>query len=30
LEMGMTFVAVGGDTGLLRNASQALAQRFKQ
>lgn len=29
LEMGMTFVAVGGDTGLLRNASQALAQRFK-
>lgn len=30
LEMGMTFVAVGGDTGLLRSASQALAQRFKQ
>jgi 2-dehydro-3-deoxyglucarate aldolase len=30
LEMGMTFVAVGGDTGLLRGASQALAQRFKQ
>lgn len=29
LEMGMTFVAVGGDTGLLRNASQSLAQRFK-
>jgi 2-dehydro-3-deoxyglucarate aldolase len=29
LEMGMTFLAVGGDTGLLRNASQALAQRFK-
>ncbi|HXK20158.1 MAG TPA: 2-dehydro-3-deoxyglucarate aldolase [Polyangiaceae bacterium] len=30
LEMGMTFVAVGGDTGLLRNASRDLAQRFKQ
>ena len=30
LEMGMTFVAVGGDTGLLRNASRELAQRFKQ
>lgn len=30
LEMGMTFVAVGGDTGLLRGAAQALAQRFKQ
>jgi 2-dehydro-3-deoxyglucarate aldolase len=29
LEMGMTFVAVGGDTGLLRNAAVALAQRFK-
>lgn len=29
LEMGMTFVAVGGDAGLLRNASQALATRFK-
>jgi 2-dehydro-3-deoxyglucarate aldolase len=29
LEMGMTFVAVGGDTGLLRSASQALYQRFK-
>jgi 2-keto-3-deoxy-L-rhamnonate aldolase RhmA len=27
--MGMTFVAVGGDTGLLRSASQALCQRFK-
>jgi len=30
LEMGMTFVAVGGDTGLIRSAAQALAQRFKQ
>jgi 2-dehydro-3-deoxyglucarate aldolase len=29
LEMGMTFVAVGGDTGLFRNASQQLAQKFK-
>lgn len=29
LEMGMTFVAVGGDTGLLRGAAQGLAQRFK-
>jgi 2-dehydro-3-deoxyglucarate aldolase len=29
LEMGMTFVAVGGDTGLLRSASANLAQRFK-
>lgn len=29
LEMGMTFVAVGGDTGLLRGAAVALAQRFK-
>lgn len=29
LEMGMTFVAVGGDTGLLRSASHALAQKFK-
>jgi 2-keto-3-deoxy-L-rhamnonate aldolase RhmA len=29
LEMGMTFVAVGGDTGLLRNAARALAQRFQ-
>jgi 2-dehydro-3-deoxyglucarate aldolase len=29
LEMGMTFVAVGGDTGLLRNAAVALAERFK-
>jgi 2-dehydro-3-deoxyglucarate aldolase len=29
LEMGMTFVAVGGDTGLLRNAATALAQKFK-
>src|SRR6478735_3896873 len=26
LEMGMTFVAVGGDTGLLRGAATALAQ----
>jgi 2-dehydro-3-deoxyglucarate aldolase len=29
LEMGMTFVAVGGDTGLLRGAAANLAQRFK-
>ena len=29
LEMGMTFVAVGGDTGLLRGAATALAQKFK-
>ncbi len=29
LDLGMTFVAVGGDTGLLRQASLALAQRFK-
>ena len=29
LEMGMTFVAVGGDTGLMRSASQALAHKFK-
>jgi len=29
LELGMTFVAVGGDTGLFRNASQQLAQKFK-
>jgi 2-dehydro-3-deoxyglucarate aldolase len=29
LELGMTFVAVGGDTGLLRGAAVALAQRFK-
>ena len=29
LEMGMTFVAVGGDTGLLRGAAVNLAQRFK-
>jgi 2-dehydro-3-deoxyglucarate aldolase len=29
LEMGMTFVAVGGDTGLFRNASLQLAQKFK-
>ena len=29
LEMGMTFVAVGGDTGLFRTASQQLSQKFK-
>lgn len=29
LEMGMTFVAVGGDVSLLRNASKALADKFK-
>jgi len=29
LEWGMTFVAVGGDTGLLRQSAVALAQRFK-
>jgi 2-dehydro-3-deoxyglucarate aldolase len=29
LEMGMTFVAVGGDTGLLRGAATTLAQKFK-
>lgn len=29
LEWGMTFVAVGGDTGLLRQAAVGLAQRFK-
>jgi len=29
LEMGMTFVAVGGDTGLLRGAATALAHKFK-
>jgi 2-dehydro-3-deoxyglucarate aldolase len=29
LDMGMTFVAVGGDTGLLRNAAQSLARKFK-
>ena len=29
LEMGMTYVAVGGDSGLLRGAAVALAQKFK-
>jgi 2-dehydro-3-deoxyglucarate aldolase len=29
LDLGMTFVAVGGDIGLFRNASQQLAQKFK-
>ncbi len=29
LEMGMTYVAVGGDTGLFKNACQTLAQKFK-
>jgi 2-dehydro-3-deoxyglucarate aldolase len=29
LEMGMTYVAVGGDTGLLRNAASGLAAKFK-
>jgi len=29
LEMGMTFVAVGGDTSLLRRSAVALAQRFE-
>ncbi|MGD0674858.1 MAG: aldolase/citrate lyase family protein [Polyangiaceae bacterium] len=29
LAMGMTLVAVGGDAGLLRNASKALCDRFK-
>jgi 2-dehydro-3-deoxyglucarate aldolase len=29
LEMGMTFVAVGGDSGVFRNATQQLAQKFK-
>ena len=29
LAMGMTYVAVGGDAGLLRNASKALCDRFK-
>jgi 2-dehydro-3-deoxyglucarate aldolase len=29
LDMGMTFVAVGGDTGLLKSASKALCDRFK-
>ena len=30
MEMGMTFVAVGGDVGLLRNASKGLADKFKK
>ncbi|HWZ91741.1 MAG TPA: 2-dehydro-3-deoxyglucarate aldolase [Polyangiaceae bacterium] len=30
LEEGMSFVAVGGDVGLLRSASKGLADRFKQ
>jgi 2-dehydro-3-deoxyglucarate aldolase len=30
LEQGMTFVAVGGDVGLLRTASKGLADKFKQ
>ena len=29
LDMGMTFVAVGGDSGLLRGAAVSLAQKFK-
>jgi 2-dehydro-3-deoxyglucarate aldolase len=29
LEMGMTFVAVGGDVGLLRGAATSLSQKFK-
>jgi 2-dehydro-3-deoxyglucarate aldolase len=29
LAMGMTYVAVGSDVGLLRNASQALCDRFR-
>jgi 2-dehydro-3-deoxyglucarate aldolase len=29
LEMGMTFVAVGGDVGLFKTASKALCDRFK-
>ena len=29
LEMGMTYMAVGGDVGLLRAASRALCDRFK-
>jgi 2-dehydro-3-deoxyglucarate aldolase len=29
LEMGMTYVAVGGDVGLLKTASKALCDRFK-
>jgi len=30
LEMGMTYVAVGGDTGLLRGAAKGLRDRFKK
>jgi 2-dehydro-3-deoxyglucarate aldolase len=30
LEMGMTYVAVGGDTALLRNAAKGLCERFKK
>ena len=30
LEMGMTYVAVSGDTGLLRGAAKGLADRFKK
>ena len=30
MEMGMTFVAVGGDVGLLRTASKGLADKFKK
>jgi 2-dehydro-3-deoxyglucarate aldolase len=30
LEMGMTYVAVGGDTALLRGAAKGLADRFKK
>jgi 2-dehydro-3-deoxyglucarate aldolase len=30
LAQGMTFVAVGGDVGLLRTASRGLADKFKQ
>jgi 2-dehydro-3-deoxyglucarate aldolase len=30
LEQGMTFVAVGGDVGLLRTASKGLADKFKK
>lgn len=29
LQLGMTFVAVGGDVGLLRSAAVSLAERFK-
>jgi 2-keto-3-deoxy-L-rhamnonate aldolase RhmA len=30
MEQGMSFVAVGGDVGLLRSASKGLADRFKK